>query len=102
VLAVTARQRSSLPLAIMAGSLVSYHLLCHDASILIIPIAAALCSQSVWSGAVAALLLVGSFAAVIPQYGYAAAIPLLGLFVLSVGSTNLQVSLAGASTHARN
>jgi hypothetical protein len=86
VLAVAARRRSSLQLAILASSLVSYHLLCHDASILIIPVAAALCSQSVWRGAVAALLLVVPFSSVVPQYGYVAAIPLLALFVLSVGS----------------
>lgn len=88
VMAVAARQRPSLQLAIMAGSLVSYHFLCHDASILMIPLAAALCSQSLWRGAVAALLLVVSLAAVIPQYGYLGAIPLLALFVLFVGSTH--------------
>lgn len=88
VLAVAARQRPSLPLAILASSLVSYHFQSHDASILIIPLAAALSSRSVWSGAVAALLLVVSFAAVIPQDGYLGAIPLLALFVLSVASAD--------------
>jgi hypothetical protein len=88
VLAVAARQRPSLPLAILASSLVSYHFLSHDASILIIPLAAALSSRSVWSGAVAALLLVVSFAAVIPRDGYLGAIPLLALFVLSVASAD--------------
>jgi len=88
VLAVAARQRPSLPLAILASSLVSYHFLSHDASILIIPLAAALSSRSVWSGAVAALLLVVSLAAVIPKDGYLGAIPLLALFVLSVASAN--------------
>jgi hypothetical protein len=102
VLVIAARQRVSLPLAIMAGALVSYHFLCHDASILIIPLSAALCSRSVWNGAAAALLLIIPIAAVIPQYGYVAAIPLLALFVLSVSSADLRVSLAGVSTHARN
>lgn len=88
VLVVTARQRPSLPLAIIASSLVSYHFLCHDASILIIPLSAALCSRSVWNGAAAALLLIIPIAAVIPQYGYLAVIPLLALFVLSVRSAD--------------
>ncbi len=92
VMMVAARQRPSLSLAIIASSLVSYHFLCHDASILIIPLAAALCSRSVWSGAVAALLLVVSLAAVIPQYGYLGALPLLALFVLSVGSAHEEKS----------
>lgn len=96
VMLVAARQRSSLQLAIMASSLVSYHFLCHDASILIIPIVAALCSQSVWYGAVAVLLLVVPFAAVIPQFGYLASIPLLALFILSVRSAR-----EGAATAQR-
>ncbi len=102
VLLAAARQRPSLTLAITAGSLVSYHFIVHDASILIIPLNAALCSRSAWTGAVAALLLVVSLAAVIPQCGYLAAIPLLALFILSVRSADLQASLAGVSTHARN
>jgi hypothetical protein len=86
ILVAAARRRPSLPLAITTASLVSYHFLSHDASILIIPLAAALCSQSIWSAAVAASLLVVSFAAVIPQYGYVSAIPLLALFILTVRS----------------
>jgi hypothetical protein len=85
VLLTAARQRPSLPLAIAAGSLVSYHLIAHDASILIIVIAAALCSGSVWNGAVAILLLIAPLCAIIPAYGYLAAIPLLGLFLLMLG-----------------
>ena len=84
VLVVTALQRSSLPLAILASALVSYHFLCHDASILIIPLVTALSSKSAPIAAAAALLLVVPFAAVVPPYGYLAAIPLLALFVLSL------------------
>jgi hypothetical protein len=102
VLVVTARQRPSLQLAILASSLVSYHFLCHDATILIIPLASALCSRSAWIGATAVLLLLVPFAAVIPQYGYSAAIPLLALFILYVSSPELQVSLVGIPTDARN
>ena len=78
---------------ITAGSLVSHHLLCHDASILIIPIAAALCSQSVWSGAVAVLCLVASLAAVIPQYGYLAAMPRPTPFVLSLAPAHKETEV---------
>jgi Glycosyltransferase family 87 len=82
VLWLAARRRASLELAIAAAALTSYHFLSHDASILIIVIAAALCSGSVWNGAVAFLLLLAPMCAVIPEYGYLAAIPLLGLFLL--------------------
>jgi Glycosyltransferase family 87 len=82
VLLAAARQRPSLPLAIAAASLVSYHFIVHDASVLIIVIAAALCSGSVWNAAIAVLLLIAPFCAVIPIYAYLASIPLLGLFLL--------------------
>jgi hypothetical protein len=82
VLVAAARQRPSLPLAITAASLVSYHFIIHDASILIIAIAVALCSGSVWNAAAAVLLLIAPLCAVIPIYDYLAAIPLLGLFLL--------------------
>jgi Glycosyltransferase family 87 len=82
VLLTAARQRPSLPLAIAAASLVSYHLIDHDASALIIVIAAALCSGAVWNGIVAILLLIAPLCAITHVYGYLAAIPLLGLFLL--------------------
>ena len=85
VLLVATRQRPSLPLAIAAGSLVSYHFIAHDASILIIVIEVALCSGSVRPGAVAVLLLIAPLCAIVPAYGYLAAIPLLVLFVLMLG-----------------
>jgi hypothetical protein len=81
VLLAAARQRPSLPLAIAAASLVSYHFIVHDASILVIVIAAALCSGSVWQGALSVLLLIAPLCAIIPINGYRAAIPLLGLFL---------------------
>ena len=83
VLLIAAKRQPSLPLAIMAGSLVSYHFLCHDASILIIPLATTLCSKSVWSGAAALLLFLAPIVSVRPSYGYLAAIPLIVLFALS-------------------
>jgi hypothetical protein len=85
VLLMAARRRPSLPLAIAAASLVSYHFLVHDASILIIVIAAALCSESVWVGAAAVLLLIAPLCAIVPFYGHLVAIPLLGLFLLMLG-----------------
>ncbi len=85
VLLAAARQRPSLPLAIAAASLASYHFIVHDASILIIVIAGALCSGLVWNGAVAILLLIAPLCAMIPDHGYLAAIPLLGLFLLMLG-----------------
>lgn len=83
VLLIASKQRPSLPLAILAGSLVSYHFLCHDASILIIPLVTALSSRSACDGAAAVLLLFAPLASVIPIYGYLASIPLVALFVLS-------------------
>jgi hypothetical protein len=93
VLMAAARQRPSLPLAIVAASLVSYNFIVHDASILVIAIAAALCSGSVWQGASSVLLLIAPLCAIIPAYGYLAAIPLLGLFllILNVGSAQVEI-----------
>jgi glycosyl transferase family 87 len=107
VLLLAARQRPSLPLAITAGSLVSYHFIAHDASILIIVIAAALCSASVRNAVLAVLLLIAPLCAIIPVYGYLAAIPLIGLFLsmLATPSTNMvasEVSPAGTPCNASN
>ncbi len=82
VLAIAARRRPSLPLAIAAAALVSYHFLAHDASVLIIVIGVALCSKSALRGAVAITLLLAPFTAFLPGHGYEAAIPLLALFAL--------------------
>lgn len=83
VLLIASKQRPSLPPAIVAGSLVSYHFLCHDASILIIPVVTALGSGFPWSAAAAVLLLLAPMVSVVPSYGYLVAIPLIALFVLS-------------------
>jgi hypothetical protein len=82
VLLAAARQRPSLPLAIAAASLASYHFIVHDASILIIIVAGALSSGLAWNGAVAILLLIAPLCAIIPDHGYLATVPLLGLFLL--------------------
>jgi hypothetical protein len=84
VLVVAARQRPSLPLAIAAASLVSYHFLAHDASVLIIVIGVALCSGSVLTGAVGIALLLAPFIAFLPRHGYEAAIPLIAVFALTL------------------
>jgi hypothetical protein len=85
VLAAAGRQRPSFPLAIAAAGLVSYHFIVHDATILIIVIAAALGSGLLWDSAVAILVFVAPLWAIIPDRGYLAAIPLLGLFLLMLG-----------------
>jgi glycosyl transferase family 87 len=56
ILWIAARRPPSLPLAITAAALVSYHFLSHDASILIVPIATVLCCGSVLGAAVASVL----------------------------------------------
>jgi len=88
VLLIAAKHRPSFELAIVSASLVSYHFLPHDASILIIPIAAALCSGSVWDGTLAILLLLAPMVSIIPFCAYLVAIPLITLFILFVRSTH--------------
>jgi hypothetical protein len=83
VLFVAARCRPSLPLAIVATALVSYHLNAQDASILIIPIGLCLCSDSVWAALAAIALLIVPITAIIPLYAYLGAIPILALFFIS-------------------
>lgn len=80
------RQRAQMSLAITAAALVSYHLFAHDASILIIVIAAALSTESGWKGTFAGLLLLlpMPFGAAMLDRGYLAAFPLLGLFLTMV------------------
>jgi hypothetical protein len=91
------RLKASLPSAIIAASLVSYHFIAHDAPIWIIPILLALCGTSVGEALLAAAMLIGPFAAVffmegIESHAYLGAIPPLGLFLLklarSFGRTN--------------
>jgi Glycosyltransferase family 87 len=68
-------------LAVLAASLVSYHFIEHDASILIIPVATALASLSTWRGAAAAAVIVGTLAGTAPDYAFFGAVPVLALFI---------------------
>ena len=77
----TAQAQPSLPLAVLSASLVSYHLIAHDASLLIIPIAVALCQRTVWMSLAAILTLIAPLIALWPDYAYLAAIPTLLLFI---------------------
>ena len=97
VLVVAARRRPSFDLAIVSASLVSYHFLPHDASILIIPIAAALCSRSAWNGTLGILLLLAPMLSIIPFSAYLAAIPLITLFILLVRSPEPPTELSRLS-----
>src|SRR5262249_22300886 len=80
VIVLAARCRPSLSLAIIATTLVSYHLNAQDASPLIIPIGLALCSNSVRGSVVAMATLICPFTALYPLYAFISAIPILILF----------------------
>jgi hypothetical protein len=67
-------------LAVLAASLVSYHFIEHDASILIIPVVAALASLSTSRGAAAVAVFVGMLAGLAPEYGFLGAVPVVILF----------------------
>jgi hypothetical protein len=91
VILVASRLKPSLPNAIIAASLVSYHFLAHDASIWIIPIFAALCGTSVSAALLGVGMLIGPFAAInlaegIHSHAYLGAVPLLGLFLLKLAT----------------
>ncbi|HWY22005.1 MAG TPA: glycosyltransferase family 87 protein [Candidatus Acidoferrum sp.] len=81
VLVIAARRRPSLPLAITAAALVSYHLNAQDASILIVPIGLCLCGDSVWTALAAVAALIVPISAIVPLYGYLGSVPFLALFV---------------------
>ena len=85
ILLLAARQRPSLPLAITASSLVSYHFIAHDATVLILPVAIALCARTVWVAAAAVPVLIAPISAIVPAYGYLAAIPFLVFFLATLG-----------------
>jgi hypothetical protein len=80
VFALVARRRASLPLAIVAAALVSYHLNAQDASILIIPIGLALCTDDVWMAVAGAATLVAPNAAIYPLFAFIGGIPIVALF----------------------
>lgn len=82
VLVIVARCRPSLPLAAVAACLVSYHLNAQDASILIIPIAIALCGSEVWLAASGIATWIMPNAAIIPLLGFIGGIPVVMMFVI--------------------
>jgi hypothetical protein len=67
-------------LAVLAASLVSYHFIEHDASILIIPVVTALASLSTSREAAAVAVFVGMLAGLAPEYGFLGAVPVVILF----------------------
>ncbi len=96
VFLIVARCRPSLPLAIIAAALVSYHLNAPDATVLIIPIGICLCSDSVWAALAAVSALIVPVSAIVPVYGFIGAIPILGLcFVYVVGKGVISVEQGG-------
>jgi Glycosyltransferase family 87 len=100
ILFVAARKQPSLPLAITASALVSYHFLPHDASVLFLPAAIALCGRSVWPAATAALFVIVSMCATLPRYGYLAAIPLLAFFIVTATKAGDRANTGSLSQHA--
>jgi hypothetical protein len=89
VIWAAAKQRPSLSLAVTAASLVSYHFLPHDASILIIPIVLALSSSCISAGSVAVILFLAPMLEALSMimmrgFGFFVAIPLLALFILTI------------------
>lgn len=76
-----AKGHPSLALAISASALVSYHLLAHDAAMLIIPILYCLNSYSRFAGIAAACALVLPNFAIVPLYGFVGGIGVAMLFV---------------------
>ena len=80
VLLIAARCRPSLPLAIIAAALVSYHLNAPDATVLIIPIGVCLCSDSAGVALAAIAALIIPVMAIIPIYGFVGTVPILVLF----------------------
>lgn len=95
ILLVAARQRPSLPLAVVASALVSYHLNAQDASILMIPIGLALCSRSTWLAAAAVAVVILPVVAIVPLYGFIAAVPVLTFFLLAVSREENLSAISG-------
>jgi hypothetical protein len=81
VLILIARRRPSLPLAVLAAALVSYHLNAPDAVVLLIPIGLFLCSNSVPATLAGIAALIAPSVAIWPLYGFIGAIPILMLFI---------------------
>jgi len=75
-------------LAVLAASLVSYHFIEHDASILIIPVVVALASLTAWSGAAAVGMFVGMLAGLAPEYAFLGALPVVLFFLVGIKNAN--------------
>ncbi|HET9406617.1 MAG TPA: glycosyltransferase family 87 protein [Candidatus Sulfotelmatobacter sp.] len=85
VLWAAAKRGPSMPIAITAAALVSYHFLLHDASILIIPVIAALSCGSVALGtSVVVFLLISMVTSAVRTWGYVVALVVLVFFVLMI------------------
>jgi len=83
LLLCSARLPKSLPLATITASLTSYHMLAHDASVLLIPTAIALSSNSCPTVLAATAILIAPITAISPSHGYLGAIPSLVLLFLA-------------------
>jgi hypothetical protein len=88
---------SQFSLSVLTASLVSYHFIEHDASILIIPVVVALASLSTWRGAAAVAVFVGMLAGLAPQYGFLGAVPVIILFLTEMGTPFFKNSQSGAA-----
>ena len=82
------RNPSHFQMAVLAASLVSYHFIEHDASILIIPVVGALASLSAWAGAAGVAVFVGMLAGLAPEYAFLGALPVVLLFLLGIRDAN--------------
>ena len=82
------------------ASLVSYNFLAHDACILIIPITLAVSTDSLVMAIAAIATLILPSVAIVPRFGYLAAIPILALFFgyIKRGS---QIGLANSALRLR-
>ena len=78
---IAACSRPSLPLAISAAALVSYHLLAHDATVLIIPIVFCLSSRSVWVVLASILAFLMPNAGISIFHGFIGGFGVLSLFL---------------------
>ncbi|HET9406616.1 MAG TPA: glycosyltransferase family 87 protein [Candidatus Sulfotelmatobacter sp.] len=97
VLWAAAKRGPSLPNAITAAALVSYHFLPHDASILLIPTIAALSSGSVVLGAMAALLLLSSMiTSIVWTYNSVVALVILVFFIVTIRTESSSTKLVFA------
>jgi hypothetical protein len=84
ILFIASRAQVSLELSIITATLASYHLIGHDASVMLIPILLGLSSGSRMRMAAAVAVMVGAVASVLPSYGYLGSLPILCMFAIEV------------------